>query len=781
MKNREMGYGRVSDLRQCRRQAWLFALLLCSTVWAADPKQDIASWMSKENQARSPKERVAAMQDIAKASGRLDGEFMQEIVAKDPALEVRLAAIEQCLKQTGVKKIRYIVNLLPPPLREDRELVFGVAETIYRVKGKDVAYKAFVLSSLIKWGGYIPYPDKIPTSGTVKVEWISPRTRKPATLEMDAAQAKRAREMHDRIVEMFNSVAESNVKPGPDAMKEMQKWNALNGGKTIEADLWLAKGTTNLKAPDQAKLVRSSLLGTAGTEWFCGGGFQPDGTIVLAGVSLGPTLDFPGVSPVVLGVDQPAPPVPQGEVQGTHELTGEKIYRPYRWSHPQATPFVVRLSPDAKKIISVSRLPWCSGGVTDATVDDKGNIYLAGPARTGIRKAGGEIQSLPPCKKLEAEPRKAPARGAPAAPDPDLYEEVYVAKLSPAADKVLWVRLADNPNGSTYSPDININSSGQVVLTGPDQRVLTPDGKQTSQRHPRSLKRLPSPKCAFDPDTGMMAFASEHHSPTGHEPWRCGYATIYKPDGATLSLYNWPGPFVGGTAGLVADSPLYGARFDLNGDLILLGWSDGGNSMFYCEPLDLRRGARMRGLGLNGSGVAGATHFGYIVRVSTKTWRTIGGTMLAAQNPVYGPSGMSADDVFEAADRSLMMVGDSAWGAPQSPHNLCTSHPSGPYIAVMNKDCTSLRFGASMQACAAAQVRSGSAWGMITGKQNGRPMAMFVTAATATGKAYGRVTAAPAHEPMQEAFAGGDLDGYFTLLDLEYHPPANTAKTEEKK
>lgn len=739
--------------------------------------------MSKENQARSPKERVAALQDIVKASRYLDGEFMQEIVAKDPAMEVKLVAVEQYLKQTGVKKISRITNLVPPPLRGDRELVFGVAETIYKVKGKDVAYKAFVLSSLIKWGGYIPYPDKIPTSGTVKIEGISSKGRKPGTLELDAAQAKRAREMHERIVEMFNAVAGSNVKAGPDAMKEMQKWNALQGGKTLEADLWLSKGKTILKAPDQAKLVRSSLLGTeSGTEWFCGGGFQPDGTIVLAGVSLGPTLDFSGVRTRVLGADQPAPPVPQREVDSTNKVTEETVYKPYRWTHPQGTPFVVRLSPDAKKIISVSRLPWCSGGVTGAAVDDQGNIYVAGPARGGIRKAGGEIQDLPPCKKLELETGKGPAKRAPAAPDRDRYEEAYVAKLSPAGDKVLWVRLVDNPNGATYSPDIKINSLGQVVLTGPDQRVLTLDGKQMAQRHPPSLKRLPSPKCAFDPDTGMVAFASEHHSPTGHEPWRCGYATIYKPDGATLSLYDWGGPFVGGAAGLVADSPLYGARFDLNGDLILLGWSDGGNSMFHYEPLDLRRGARMRGLGLNGSGVAGATHFGYIVRVSTKTWRTIGGTMLAAQNPVFGPSGMSVEDVFEAADRSLMVIGSSAWGAPQSPHNLCTSHPSGPYIAVMNKDCTSLRFGASMQACAAAQVRSGSGWGMITGKPNGRPMALFVTAATATGKAYGRVTETPAHEPMQASFAGGDLDGYFTLLDLGNDPTATTpAKTEAKK
>lgn len=760
----------------------LLALAGPALVHGAEMKQDITAWLSQENQALSPRSRCDLLNTMGKAAGSLDGNFILGVVQKDPATDVKLCAIDKLARQTDVKRWRRIVDVIIPALRDDRELLFGTAEIIYNVRGKAPDFKAAVLGSLIKWASPLPYPETVPASGKVKVEWVSQSTGKPAILEMDAAEAKRAREMVEKTVEMFNQIAGTSIKPGPKFGEEMKRWNAKYGGKAIEAEIWLSKGKTILKAPDQAKLVTSTMLGTPGTEWFSGGGFQPDGTVVLAGVSLGPTLDFPGVRTTVVGTDQPAPPAPVREVLKTGE-EGEPVYKTYRWSHPQGTPFVVRLSPDTKKIISVSRLPWCSGGVTGAWVDEAGNIYLAGPARAGIRQAGGDVKELDRTKRLERPPPKTPPpkADAPSAPNPDAYEQVYVARLSPAGDKVIWIRLLDNPNSCTYPPDLGRDLKGRLVLTGPDQRVLSLDGQQLVQWHPISTNRFPSPKCAIEPERGLVVFAGEHHWPTGHEPWRCPYVTINKPDGAGfLTLYDWPGPFVGGAAGLVADSPLFGARFDLNGDLVLMGWSDGGNSVLYGEPLDVLRGAHMRGLGLSGAGVHGAIGFGYIVRVSTKTWRVIGGTMLCASTPQYGPNSMSVSDVYEAADRSLMMVGGSAWGAPQSPHNLCVGHPAGEYIAVLKKDCTTLRFGASMQACGDVELRS-SRWGMATGRQNGRPMALFLTGAVATNNVYGREAGPPAYEPLQPKHAGGHLDGYFTLLDLEYTPAPAALKTEDKK
>ncbi len=53
--------------------------------------------------------------------------------------------------------------------------------------------------------------------------------------------------------------------------------------------------------PDQAKVMAAGYLGGAGTEWLVGGGFQPDGTIVLVGTALGPTLETAGTTAVMIG------------------------------------------------------------------------------------------------------------------------------------------------------------------------------------------------------------------------------------------------------------------------------------------------------------------------------------------------------------------------------------------------------------------------------------------------------------------------------------------------
>src|SRR3954469_22387722 len=65
------------------------------------------------------------------------------------------------------------------------------------------------------------------------------------------------------------------------------------------------------KTRDQAKVVAASYLGGPGTEWLVSGGFQPDGTVVVAGTALGPALEI-GSGPVkVLGTDEPPPGAPQ--------------------------------------------------------------------------------------------------------------------------------------------------------------------------------------------------------------------------------------------------------------------------------------------------------------------------------------------------------------------------------------------------------------------------------------------------------------------------------------
>jgi hypothetical protein len=77
------------------------------------------------------------------------------------------------------------------------------------------------------------------------------------------------------------------------------------------------------KTPDQARVIAAGYLGGSGTEWLVSGGFQPDGTVVVAGVTLGPTLDLGSTRVTVLGKDTTAPPAPEPPPQ--RDKTGKPI------------------------------------------------------------------------------------------------------------------------------------------------------------------------------------------------------------------------------------------------------------------------------------------------------------------------------------------------------------------------------------------------------------------------------------------------------------------------
>ncbi|MFN4228102.1 MAG: hypothetical protein ACK4F0_08210 [Candidatus Ratteibacteria bacterium] len=77
---------------------------------------------------------------------------------------------------------------------------------------------------------------------------------------------------------------------------------------------------------------------------------------------------------------------------------------------------------------------------------------------------------------------------------------------------------------------------------------------------------------------------------TGREPWRCPRFFIKEIDGEYIgSLWDWNAKLVGDNKyRLVADS---GFRFPVlvtsEGDYVVIGWSDGGNTVFWREPKNL--------------------------------------------------------------------------------------------------------------------------------------------------------------------------------------------------
>ncbi|MCY3023690.1 MAG: hypothetical protein NTW87_32315 [Planctomycetota bacterium] len=517
--------------------------------------------------------------------------------------------------------------------------------------------------------------------------------------------------------------------------------------------------------PDQAAVVAAGWLGGKGTEWFAAGGFQPDGTVVAAGVALGPTLDA-GAPVAVIGTDAPAPPEPKPQ-QATKDgkpkvdQDGKPVYEPPKWTHENATAFIVRYAPDLQQIKSVSRFPWKSGGVTGAAVDAEGCIYLTGPASATIAAVGGDCKDLP---VQDSGQKDAPCN------------HVYLAKLSPDAAKVLWLR---HMTGPSCAPEITLDKQGKLLFQGPDLRRFDANGTQESVTVvPGGLGK----RVAVNPVDRTYARGGEHHWPTGREPYRDPILNIYKPDGTWLhELYNWDGPYVGlDSLRLVSDTAIRGVRYDDEGNLICHAWSDGGNSVMYRQPFDIYAAHNCQGLGFSGWGVGGAMSFAYVVKIETKGYKVIGGTLwccfLMDKNR---PNSIFVDGMGFASDGSVCLMGRSASGLIQTGNAIGLTRENtvkeanaqdplvtgGPYVAVLNKDYSSLRFCSAMPACGKVDV-NGEPWGVGRGAVNGQPKLMFLTGAVEQEDVYGRVYRAPSVKPLQKSYGGGFSDAYVVVLDL---------------
>ncbi len=510
----------------------------------------------------------------------------------------------------------------------------------------------------------------------------------------------------------------------------------------------------NATPAEPVRVLSAGLLGGAGTEWLAGGGFQADGTVVLAGVALGPVLDL-GVKETVLGKDAviTAPEqTAKKDKKGNPEMDkeGKPKLEPFAWNHENATAFVARMSGDLKTVKSVTRLAWKSGGLTGAAVDAAGNIFVCGPASDSIASIGGDVQELP-----------APAEDSKRSG----CAHTYLARLSPDAAKIVWVR---HVKGASDAPALSLDAAGLLHFRGPDFRVLDANGKQ--------LSAMPIPGgaggfAAVNPVDGTIARGGEHHWPTGREPWRCPTLDIFKPDGARLyQLYDWGGPLVGlNNLRLVSDTAIRGVTYDAQGNLLFHAWSDGGNSVALREPMDIRANAKMGGLGFSAWG-AGVLSLAYVVKVDTKSYRVIGGTpWMAYMKDKNKPNSARIFTLAAAADGSVCFAGDSTHGLIQTGNAIGGGEPGGDFVAVLNGDCSALRFSSAMPACGQTIVDDSSTdrarWGVVSGKLNGKTVALFLCGAAEKNDGYDQ-NPPPAVNTRQPKFGGGATDGYALLLDL---------------
>ena len=530
--------------------------------------------------------------------------------------------------------------------------------------------------------------------------------------------------------------------------------------------LWgtlIGKVDQSLSRADLDNLVHpvvASPLGSTGTEWISCGGFQPDGTLVLAGVTLGPGFDLPGVTEVIIGQDQ-APPAPQDwpmmfDNKGNPRLDKDGKHRrsKFDYQNAAATGFVVRIAPDFKQILSATRFPWSSGPIMDCAVDSVGGIYLAGYGKNEavITSFSKNFVSLQP-------PEVDYGKSQPA------VQTNFLVKLSPDTSKVEWLRFSTAPQSF---PLLKMDDLGRILFKGLAYDLFDASGKW--------LGRVKNGKEGFkpglydiNPRNGEYVYGHEHHWPTGREPWRCPELKIFNPDGTIkIHLYDIPGPVVGSDASrLVSDSAVRNIQYIPDGNLLYSAWSDGGNSIMYNQPHSLYQKAwngKEDGLRLSAAG-AGVMSFAYVLRLNTQTFDIDKGTLWASSYKGVESARITA--LLATKDRSVALAG-SVYGHLYRTPNAFPDVPEEEWkpgsnnVSILNPNFTGLRFSSNLRGCGnldmGDQGAGGRHFGLFSGISGGKEYLVVVSGAE-------NHPLLPKLSPVQD-FAGGHLDGYFCVIDM---------------
>jgi hypothetical protein len=218
--------------------------------------------------------------------------------------------------------------------------------------------------------------------------------------------------------------------------------------------------------PDQARPMAATFIGGKGTEWLCAGGFQPDGTIVLAGNVNGGEFGL-AIPAQVLGRDT-APPGP-AEFKTTTDPKGKVSVEVPTWTRPDTTGFLVFATPDLQRITRVVRFPWTSAAITSMAIGSDGAIYLAGRPGPGIVNLGGRQQAL--SVSPDAERKESHAEAA------------FIARLSADGSKVEWLHTAA---GKTDAPRVTVGASGVITFGAQDLRTFDAGGNSSRRRSCRA-------------------------------------------------------------------------------------------------------------------------------------------------------------------------------------------------------------------------------------------------------------------------------------------------------
>jgi hypothetical protein len=492
--------------------------------------------------------------------------------------------------------------------------------------------------------------------------------------------------------------------------------------------------------------------GTNAEERFEFGDFLPGGSVLVGGNFA--ALDFAAAGkPVVLGNDPAADAYPDIVTTDSRGRT--------RVDQPRRTPVLVQFSPKLDKVVSVVRLPWAAGTAGGMTLGADGAVYLTlapGPHVEGLAGA------IPKTQVVENPGAVEYAKQKQREPGPD----TLVLRLAPDRARIDWaVRFKHTGVAVHRRPD-----GGLLVKRYADLFFIKPDG--TVDDGPK-LETSHS-MLAVSPVDGSMYFGGDYHSGTGREPYRNPWLRKVGADGKLQwTAYDWTGPVVGTDRfRLVSDSSIRDARVGQDGNLILKGWSDGGNSVLCCQPYDLRKGVDTDSFAGSIWG-AGALSVSYFLLMDAETMHVSGGGRFQSYLPYSDrPNSIFTKDYGTLASGDVAFTGSSAmglietWDAWVTPWyveyrtNEYARCKGGAFFAIFTPDFKRLRFSSVVPG-------ADSLGQAIRGET-----VLLYGACQERHSAYGHTNPALVKNALQAGHGGGRLDAYVMLIDTAGKPTPPT-------
>jgi hypothetical protein len=507
--------------------------------------------------------------------------------------------------------------------------------------------------------------------------------------------------------------------------------------------------------------VAATFFGGTGAEEFVDVGQLPDGTIVAFGNSSGP--DFPAVpKPVVLGT---------GKHRGLPATTDRGIAE----QNPDLAGMIVFYDSKLSRVLKTVRFDWGVASFSLGAVSEDGQaLFVAGRCTEAFRALAKSAKSFHIEPFVAPPPPDPKARRAPKPPavGPYTYQgvtcpgDVFVARFSPAGDKLDWVWVFE---GLQQPPEkMWTDKEGALYFDVRGLRRITADGQKAELVNARSSSGT-AKWLAVDPQDGGLLFGGDRNTHTGHQPYRQPY--LYKFDAKGEKLWTlWePNPkecACGGTGnGLCSDSSARGVVIGPTGDIVVMGWSDGGNSVFTRQPTNWREGAGKSALGMEAWGMKGASSLAYLMVIDPRTFQQKAWTLWLAYLPDNfatpssrgAPNGANILRICGLVDGSVGFTGGTATGLIQTP-NAFYKPPTdgrkygGTYLAVMTEKMDDLLFSSCLPGCEEVSL------------------AHTKRGVVAASRSRGQNTDdPPAPSPTLNALqpkCQGEFDGHILLLDL---------------